>query len=442
MIDDNIIEQIVKNYIEHNLERDYKHRLSKVSFEDYPEKPAIKYPKVARKILQDYQNDLSNFNVSSVKTLASEICLDQGEDLDLDNLLHKKLSLELLRAQVSIYKEILARNQGNWNIDRSTKLSQDQAKRIPSILESIELYFKRYDRSSKAREADKKGMHAFLVKILAPLLQELIQDLSLLDEEVLFDLQELIVKLPKRSGRNSNLDITKWYKGEIDQESYEIISATQANKFIKIIRAYLKFIEEKGFIEDKLSTLLRSLDTNAAHTQRVHFEKNEVKKLIEVSEDLELLPKVLAYSGMRLSEFFKAKIDIDPDSNIPYFDLTDSSISLKNKNSYRVIPLHRHLESIDENELERLQSQFSFRPELASRAMNKLINIHIAEDKQKTLHSLRHSFSTFLKRANVSESYVAELMGHSRGSTMSFGRYAGNFALGELKNIIDLLDYS
>ena len=48
----------------------------------------------------------------------------------------------------------------------------------------------------------------------------------------------------------------------------------------------------------------------------------------------------------------------------------------------------------------------------------------VVDDKQKAFHSLRVGFATALKRCDVPERYAAEILGHSRGETMSYGYYA------------------
>lgn len=53
--------------------------------------------------------------------------------------------------------------------------------------------------------------------------------------------------------------------------------------------------------------------------------------------------------------------------------------------------------------------------------MKKLYLDPTTSDK-KSFHSFRHSFSTALKDADVSETVVKELLGHAHGS-LSFDRY-------------------
>ena len=48
-------------------------------------------------------------------------------------------------------------------------------------------------------------------------------------------------------------------------------------------------------------------------------------------------------------------------------------------------------------------------------------------DPAKTFHSFRHTVADGLKQLGVAESFISELLGHSSGDTMSFGRYGKRY---------------
>ncbi len=48
-------------------------------------------------------------------------------------------------------------------------------------------------------------------------------------------------------------------------------------------------------------------------------------------------------------------------------------------------------------------------------------------DPSKSFHSFRHTVADRLKHLGVAESFIAELLGHSSGDTMSFGRYGKRY---------------
>lgn len=158
---------------------------------------------------------------------------------------------------------------------------------------------------------------------------------------------------------------------------------------------------------------------------------------------LEMIVKIFAYSGMRLSELFKCELkeeEIKDEGNIKYFDLTNKEIRLKTTTSYRKIPLHFELHFLTKNQFLELQNHYKT-ADFISKKVNELINEYISDEPTKVLYSLRHSFATYLKRKGIEENIVAELMGHSRGTTLSYTRYAGDSSLSILKENINKLDY-
>jgi len=53
-------------------------------------------------------------------------------------------------------------------------------------------------------------------------------------------------------------------------------------------------------------------------------------------------------------------------------------------------------------------------------------------DPAKSFHSFRHTVADRLKQLGVAESFISELLGHSSGDTMSYGRYGKQYKPGLL----------
>jgi integrase len=60
----------------------------------------------------------------------------------------------------------------------------------------------------------------------------------------------------------------------------------------------------------------------------------------------------------------------------------------------------------------------------------------------KPFHSLRHGVATRLREAGVPEDVVAELLGHARGTTESFQRYAKAASVKRLHDALCKLSYN
>jgi integrase len=114
------------------------------------------------------------------------------------------------------------------------------------------------------------------------------------------------------------------------------------------------------------------------------------------------------------------------------YDLTDKTLKLKTRSSYRIIPVHSN---VNIALLKDLPSKDNL-----SKKINNLIRTHISEDKRKVLYSLRHSFATDLKNNKVEPTIISELMGHSHHS-MTLDRYAGRYTMDILKEAIQTLKY-
>jgi len=66
----------------------------------------------------------------------------------------------------------------------------------------------------------------------------------------------------------------------------------------------------------------------------------------------------------------------------------------------------------------------------------------LSEDSASmTFHGLRHAIATKLRDADVSESRVAELLGHERGLTLSFTRYAKTGNVEKLREAIEKVSW-
>lgn len=439
MIDDDSIQKLVDTYIEKRLSRDYEARLNKVSLTKYRNKPRGKQPLVIRDILKDYKSDLSDFNVARVKELSEAFAEELNEKFDINNALHKKMSLEILRANISIYEEILARNKGDWTYTKTPTIHVNK-KSLPSIENSIDEYLIRYENNAVSASANQiRDTKNFFIKIAKPLLLHVTNSLEQFDDNDIYDVRYYISKLLIRTGRNQNVAITEylekhWYEGS----TYKKVSPSSANKYIKWLRKYFEFLKDKSYLNEDFSQQLPLYPVDAAISQREHLDKDEISILFNKTEgDINTILRILAYSGMRTSEVFKCTLE--EHGSIMYFDLTEAQV--KTISSLRKIPLHKNLSDITKNRLKELQTKYTDNQDAFSRKANQAINDYVSTNKKKVVYSLRHSFATSLKEAMIDETIIAELMGHSLGASLSLTRYASSYSLTKLAKAIEVINY-
>lgn len=164
------------------------------------------------------------------------------------------------------------------------------------------------------------------------------------------------------------------------------------------------------------------------------------------------VPLIMLFSGMRPGEVAQLQkqhiIQID---NIWCFDIQDMRV--KTRNSIRKIPIHQKLielgfldyvNSIKTTRLfNELKDLSKDKPASAiSQHWNRDFHTQFGFDlTKKSLYSLRHNFETQLRNNGIPESFAAELAGHAKGQTMSYGLYAAPDQVQKLHEIINTIKY-
>ncbi|MGR5069370.1 tyrosine-type recombinase/integrase [Vibrio alfacsensis] len=173
-----------------------------------------------------------------------------------------------------------------------------------------------------------------------------------------------------------------------------------------------------------------------------HFQQSD--------EQIQLAVSMILHHGARPAEVCQLHVDdviFDPD--VPYININEhhESQHLKNEHSKRVVPIHHAV--LRDGQLQKwlskrkasTQSQlFDFKPlgpdlDWSKQLCTKFGKIQTAmgwRAKQRpTLYGMRHTFIDELKKADVPEHVVAQIVGHSY-TNLTFGRYGKCLSLSEL----------
>lgn len=186
------------------------------------------------------------------------------------------------------------------------------------------------------------------------------------------------------------------------------------------------------------------------------------------------LPLLGLVSGGRLNELAQLYLDDvrQSDDGTWYLDFnlnevdkldadsadSDTDKSLKTVNSIRVVPLHDVVINAGLPEYVTALRKAGYNrlfPELKRDAVkgygkpagswfNERFlgkKLGIKRDGMKTFHSFRHNFATALERLDQPERVTNQLTGHERGKTQSATRYAKDRTVGDLKSVIDGLEF-
>lgn len=301
--------------------------------------------------------------------------------------------------------------------------------------------FKAYYKELDITETKKKASLAFLEDIFLPLIgkKELIKDISFTD---LNKLQDIFKNLPKRNlSKYRDIPINQLVKLNISNEE-RITNSTLSGYMKKISRFYNFCVASHYITTNPYIFTTKQKNTQSDKDEREAFSKDEIQKLITIintyDEYKQAIYYTLIYTGMRISELYKAKIKKSED-DIYFFDLTDSNIKLKTKNSYRMIPLHKKLIELNiQNILPKALE--SNKMNWIRRLFNEKIKTQITSSNKKVLYSFRHSMATELKYLNVKSEIISEILGHSN-SSITLDRYASRYTFEVLKKEIDKIEF-
>lgn len=204
-------------------------------------------------------------------------------------------------------------------------------------------------------------------------------------------------------------------------------------------------------------------------TERRATTAEEIRTLFEhikfdkAEPSLYWVPRIAAYSGMRVSEICQLMTDdIKEIDGIWAIDINDNGDgkSLKTPNSRRIVPIHSKLLKL--GFLEFVAKRTAPKPRQLfgeiravngkaghsssrkfGRLRDKLIRDGILPESSAdmTFHGLRHSVATAFRNAEVPETLAAEILGHEAGETMSYSRYAKKGALEKLREAIEKVSW-
>lgn len=307
------------------------------------------------------------------------------------------------------------------------------------VIDKFIAYMKSY------KESDDKNLKE-LVVFFDELFRYIVKDLILkfIDIDDLNTIKQKLKNIPKRT--------IQPYKSMPMKELINVSNVAKANmtslstfkKYLKWVRRFYRFAYASRFIDVDIASFLESPKAElSAQMEREPFDIEEVRKSFKiidevvVDDNLKLVYKILAYTGMRISELSKGKLKSD--GSIFYIDLTEESCILKTKSSHRKIPLHNDLILLDVHKKYN-QLRGLFRDEYISRKFREQVKPHLTNNPRKTLYSYRHTLATQLKYKNINHLIISELMGHSHEG-MTMGRYASRYPLEVLKEAIDKLEF-
>lgn len=266
-----------------------------------------------------------------------------------------------------------------------------------------------------------------------------------------------------------------------EDKDLDSLSPTSVNKYLGYFSCLFDWAKRNKLIEDNLFDGIRIKNSKRAN-RRDMFEKDEVALILaELKANTGGLVKtksqywgslIAVYTGARRNEISALTVDDvkqDKDSGIWYFNISDEEEGkdLKSEAANRLVPIHSALidlgflnywkeakeviKTIPDTDgmSARLLYDFTYTEHdkwgrKLGHFMNNLLLKHLGlhVKNKKTLHSLRHSFITYMDVAGVEVTTIKSMVGHEQG-TVTHGIYThyGVDHLKQFKEAIEKLPY-
>jgi len=284
------------------------------------------------------------------------------------------------------------------------------------------------------------------------LLIEVLGDISLkeLVAQKARKFKETITRLPANKSKNKKYR-NKSISEIIKMDDVQPMSVRTANNYLGNISSFIEWSRRNNYLEMNYFSGLKIKIKQRDSEEKDAFTLEDLTKIFYPDEYLKYtvnkrknayywIPLIGVFTGARLTEISQLHLnDVKRDvSGIWYFDINEDTEdkSLKNLPSKRNIPIHPVLKELNLLEYVKLlnkKGEERLFPKLkkgvggykknVGRFFNEtlLTRSGVKTDK-KSFHSFRHTVSNTLKQKRITETLVAELLGHSLSSE-TFGRY-------------------
>lgn len=285
-------------------------------------------------------------------------------------------------------------------------------------------------------------------------------ELKEITKQTVLDFRAKLMKLPA--------NMYKIYPGKTVQVILNMpdvvpMSINSVNKHIMRLNALLSYAVTEGLVMVNYAQGMMLSDKRRTDEQRKVYSTEDLKNIVhnlpreQGRPERFWIPLIAMYTGMRLDEICQLYVeDVQMIDDVWCFNVNDEKDKkLKNPASKRIVPIHpvliksgliQYFERIKMSGVPRLWMNLAWRK--ADGYGNAVGNWYrrfnrefISKDDGKVFHSMRHNVTDALKQAGVSETVIAELVGHSTSGSMTMGRYGKRYQPKVLLEALMKLDY-
>lgn len=254
----------------------------------------------------------------------------------------------------------------------------------------------------------------------------------------------------------------------IKHNDIEKINAQTINKYLQTYGTMFEWARKNGYVTENVFSGLTIRSTKRSAIVRKDFESQQISRIYNtiinnegnlINKDYQKSgPLIGLYTGARLNEIAQIHLaDIKLEDDIWYFDLNDDNgKSLKTAASKRRVPVHPRLleigllgyvHTLRSKGEKKLFPSFAYCPKNGwGRALGRWFNDTFLPElgmKSKSLvfHSLRHTVTNSLQRADVQDNIVKSIVGHTRSDMLGKHYSSSGFKLRQLHEALLKLPY-
>lgn len=281
------------------------------------------------------------------------------------------------------------------------------------------------------------------------------------------DVKSVLLRYPKNRNKNPiTRDIA--LSQLIQRTDIEKINPQTINKYLQTYGTMFEWARRNGYVTENVFSGLTIRSTKRAAIVRKDFEADQIKRIYDtiVRNEGNIIqrpyqkwgPLIGLYTGARLGEIAQIHLtDIRNEDDIWYFDLNDDeNKSLKTTSSKRKVPVHPtllelglldYVRSLQSKGERKLFPSFTYCHKNGwGRALGRWFNDTFLPElgmKNQSLvfHSLRHTVTNALQRADVQENIVKALVGHARADMLGKHYSSSGFKLKQLHEALLKLPY-
>lgn len=242
-----------------------------------------------------------------------------------------------------------------------------------------------------------------------------------------------------------------------DQDRY---SPKSCNLRLEVWRSLFRYAVQNDVIAKSPADHLKAFAEGKAQDARDAFTDEQLKAFFgllkaerEERPEHYWIARVMAYTGLRLEEASALRpCDLQKVDDVWCIEVSPEASNIKTENAARLVPLHsalaEDLRAYTANQKGEREGNFwgleQDRSGKWSAALSKRMNKRLAKalpgkSRKLVVESLRNTFATRLKQADVQEHVISELMGHVINS-LAVGRYGKKLVPSRLREQVEKLN--